>query len=239
MGKRTRVNKGKIVILALVLLLPGFLYVAVNKFGSNEYVRLPVFGEKKLSGEMKRNWGREYPDTIFHTVSPISFEDAEGAKVVFPASDTCVRVVHLFYTRDEAFSRLMLDHVDALATRFIGNPMIRFYSISVDSTETKDSMKAFVQPYKQMAEKQWQAVCHPSSDIFAYSRNELLIDAMPDPADASRFLISNQLVLLDSQRRIRGFYDISQKTEVDRLQDELKLLVVEEVRNRSLKVEKK
>lgn len=239
MGKRTQINKGKIIILALILLLPGFLYIAVNRFGSNEYVRLPVFGEKSLSGETKRNWGREYPDTVFHTVEEMVFKDASGKDVLFPAPDTCVSVVHLFYTRDEAFSRLMLDHVDALATRFKGNPIISFYSISVDSMETGASLSSFVRGYKNMAEKQWQTVFSPSTDIFRYSREQLLIDAMVDPADSSRFLISNRLVLLDSKRRIRGFYDISQKGEVDRLEDELKLLSVEEIRNRSLKVEKK
>lgn len=239
MGKRTQVNKGKIIILALILLLPGFLYIAVNRFGSNEYVRLPVFGEKQLSGETKRNWGREYPDTVFHTAKEIVFNNAAGAEVIFPAADTCVSVVHLFYTRDEAFSRLMLDHVDALATRFQGNPLINFYSISVDSTETASSLTSFVRPYGDMTAKKWAVVFNPATDIFTYSREQLLIDAMVDPADSGRFLISNRLVLLDSKRRIRGFYDISQKGEVDRLEDELKLLSVEEIRNRSLKVEKK
>src|SRR5690606_31042013 len=156
MGKRTQINKGKIIILALILLLPGFLYIAVNRFGSNEYVRLPVFGEKSLSGETKRNWGREYPDTVFHTVKEMVFKDASGKDVLFPAPDTCVLVVHLLYSRDEAFSGLMLDHVDALATPLKGNPIIRFYSMSVDSMATGASLSSFVRGYKNVAEKQWQ-----------------------------------------------------------------------------------
>src|SRR5690606_24409637 len=108
-----------------------------------------------------------------------------------------------------------------------------------DSKETAPSVTSFVSPYADMAQKKWQAVFRPSEDIFSYSREQLLIDAMVDPADSSRFLISNQLVLLDSKHRIRGFYDISQKGEVGRLEDELKLISVEEIRNRSLKVEKK
>lgn len=239
MSKRTQGSKSKIIILALILLVPGFLYIAVNRFGFNEYASLPVFGDKKLSGEMKRNWGREYPDTIFHTVSSMRFEDATGAKAAFPAPDTCVSVAHLFYTRDAAFSRLMLDHVDMLATRFQENAIVNFYSISVDSTDTQASISSFIRPYKNMESKHWNVIFKPITDIFTYAREQLLIDAMPDPADSTRFLISNQLVLLDSKHRIRGFYDISVKGEVDRLEDEIKLLVVEEIRNKPLKVEKK
>lgn len=239
MSKATRKNRSKIVILALVLLLPGFLYIAVNRFGVNSYASLPVFGEKQLSGEMNRNWGREYPDTIFHILPSIDLEDITGEKMTFPAADTCISVVHLFYTRDEAFSRLMFDHIDALATRFQANGIVNFYSISVDQSDTEATLTSFVRPYKNLTAKHWHVVFNPNVDIFAYAREHLLIDAMVDPADSRRFLISNQLVLVDSRKRIRGFYDISQKDAVDRLQDEVKLLLVEEVRNRSLKVEKK
>lgn len=239
MSKGTHGSKSKIIILALILLVPGFLYIAVNRFGFNEYASLPVFGDKTLSGEMKRNWGREYPDTIFHTVSPLQFDEVTGAKKAFPAPDTCISVVHLFYTRDAAFSRLMLNHVDLLATRFEENPIVNFFSISVDSLDKQADVKAFINPYKNMVRKHWNVVYNPTVDIFGYAREQLLIDAMPDPADSTRFLISNQLVLLDSKSRIRGFYDISVKGDVDRLEDEIKLLVVEEIRNKPLKVERK
>ncbi|PRD49114.1 photosynthetic protein synthase I [Sphingobacterium haloxyli] len=238
MSKRTQRNRSTIIILALILLVPGFLYIAVNRFGFNEYASLPVFGDKELSGEMKRNWGREYPDTIFHTANRIYFEDAAGEKIAFPAGDTCISVAHLFYTRDAAFSRLMLDHVDMLAVRFQENPMVKFFSISVDSTDTRADLEAFADRYRNIEAKHWNLVSNPTVDIFGYAQEQLLIDAMPDPADSTRFLISNQLVLLDAKSRIRGFYDISLKGEIDRLEDEIKLLAVEEIRNKSLKIEK-
>jgi len=228
------------VILAMVLLLPGFLYIAVNRLGTNEYVRLPVFGDKWLSGEMKRNWGREYPDTVFHALPLLAFDSYAGDRTVFPAPDTAVvTVAHLFYTKDGALSRLMLDHVDALSDRFRQNPMVRFYSISVDPAESLEGMKTYLKPYKTIGERHWKVVFNPSADIFRYAKEQMLIDAMADPEDAERFLISNRFVLVDSRRRIRGFYDVSLKGEVDRLEDEIKLLLVEEIRNRPQKVDQK
>lgn len=239
MSNRTLRSKSKIVILALVLLLPGFLYMAVNEFGSNNYVSLPVFGEKKLSGEIISRRGREYPDTIFHRLSSIQLESFKGDQVVFPAQDTSITIAHLFYTRDKAFSRLMLDYVHQLATRFEEVPMVKFYSISVDPGETNDALLSFISPYRNVEDKNWQVAYKPSGCVFKYAEEEMLIDAMIDPADSTRFLISNQLLLLDSKQRIRGFYDISVKGEVDRLEDEMKLLIVEEIRNKATKIEKK
>jgi len=239
MSNRTQGSKSKIILLALILLVPGFLYIAVNRLGSNHYVSLPVFGEKKLSGEMKRNWGREYPDTIFHTLPALSFTNFDGRAVAFPASDTTINIVHLCYSKDGSFSKLMMDNVQGLSDRFQENPLINFYSISVDPLENQESLTAFVKPYKGLQRGHWKVVFDPSSDIFSYAKDQLLIDAMVDPADSTRFLISNQFVLLDSKRRIRGFYDVSQKGEVDRLEDEVKLLVVEEIRNRPAKIAQK
>jgi len=222
----------------MVLLLPGFLYIAVNKFGSNEYISLPVYGEKKLSGEMKRNWGREYPDTIFHTLNAVDFYNYNGEICSFLKADTVISVAHLFYTKDQAFSRLMLDHMGALADRFKANEHVRLFSISVDPQESEQTLQAFLKPYKHIASTNWEVVYGASTDIFAYAREELLIDAMVNPADSTSYIIGNQLVLLDSKKRLRGFYDVSLKGEVDRLEDEIKLLMVEEVRNRPLKIEK-
>ncbi|WP_232046197.1 hypothetical protein [Sphingobacterium daejeonense] len=41
--------------------------------------------------------------------------------------------------------------------------------------------------------------------------------------------------MLDSEKRIRGFYDISLRSELDRLEDEIKVQLVEEVRNNPIK----
>jgi len=239
MSNRTQGSKSKIILLALILLVPGFLYIAVNRLGSNHYISLPVFGEKRLSGEMKRNWGREYPDTVFHTLGALNFTNFDGKPVAFPASDTTINIVHLFYSKDESFSRLMMENVQGLSDRFQENPLINFYSISVDPSESEASLRNFTKSFKGLQNGHWKMVFAASSDIFSYAKKHLLIDAMIDPTDSTRFLISNQFVLIDSKRRIRGFYDVSQKGEVDRLEDEVKLLVVEEIRNRPAKIAQK
>ncbi|MGO1242499.1 MAG: SCO family protein [Sphingobacterium sp.] len=188
---------------------------------------------------MKRNWGREYPDTIYHTVPCIKFLNAKGDSVSFPAQDSCISVVHLFYSEDVSFSRLIMDQAHQIADKFKDNPYVKVYSISVSPLETDSSINAFIMPYNTYGLDNWESLYDPSVDMFSYIRNAMLIDGMEDPADSSRFLISNKLVLLDSKSRLRGFYDSSLKGEIDRLEDEIKLLMVEEIRNRPAKLEVK
>ncbi|MGH2622268.1 MAG: SCO family protein, partial [Sphingobacterium sp.] len=125
-------NISKLIILALVLFVPGFLYIMVNKMGSNEYVKLPVFGEKHLSGKMNRVMGREIPDTVFHHLEPIEFTNYNGNQVTFLGTDTTITVAHLFYSKDQGLSKQLIADLNGVANRFIANPQIKFFSISVD-----------------------------------------------------------------------------------------------------------
>ena len=80
---------------------------------------------------------------------------------------------------------------------------------------------------------------HPSSDIFKFAQTGLLQDALATGDPNKPFVIGSSYILIDSKRRIRGFYDITMKKEVERLSDEIKLLAVEEIRNNPPKIETK
>lgn len=226
------------IILAIVLLVPGFLYVALNKVGSNTYLKLPILGEKHLSGKMNRKMGREIPDTVFHQIQPVELMDLSERTARFLGTDTVISVVHTFYGSDEGLSVAMLESFKNVVQRFKNNHKVKFYSISIDSTDTATKLSKFTARFRQGLETNW-AVLFANRSILPYVQQQLLSDAMVDPSDSSRYIMSNQYILIDSQRRIRGFYDINLKSDIDRLEDEIKVQLVEEARNNPLKVEKK
>lgn len=228
----------KLIILAFVLFVPGFLYIMVNRMGSNEYVKLPVFGDKELSGEMKRVMGREIPDTIFHQLEPVDFINYDGSQVEFLGTDSLVTVAHLFYSKDEGLSRQLVSDMAAVADRFSETSQVTLFSISIDSLDGVEELNSYIDRDMKKINPRWKIVTKPNVDIFTYARESMLLEASPFPGNQDRFLMSNQIVLIDSERRIRGFYDISLRSELNRLEDEIKLQIVEEIRNHPLKVER-
>ena len=231
-------NISTIIILAIVLLVPGFLYIVLNKVGSNEYLRLPIFGEKVLTGKMVRKMGREMPDTLYHQVKPLEFVDSDLNKVTLFEQDSVITVVHLFYPNDKGLSNTLLQNLIPIAERFINNPKVKFYSINVNSNSSVEEMRTVAKKFTKKYPHSWKIVGGQPS-VLDYAQQNLLIDAMLDPQNDSSFIISNNYVLIDSERRIRGFYDINLKTEIDRLEDEIKVQLVEEARNNPFKIEKK
>ena len=231
-------NISTIIILAIVLLVPGFLYIVLNKVGSNEYLRLPIYGEKVLTGKTVRKMGREMPDTLFHHVKPLQFIDSDSNAFDLFTQDSVITVVHLFYPNDNGLSVTLLQNLIPIAERFTNNPKVKFYSINVNPKSTSVDLQGIAKKYTRKYPHSWKII-GGQTEVLNYATQQLLIDALVDPNDSNAYIISNNYVLIDSQRRIRGFYDINLKTEVDRLEDEIKVQLVEEARNNPFKIEKK
>ena len=223
----------KILILAVILILPGFLYFLLKEKGENRYQNLPIFGEKSLTGTFTSRMGKQVPDTLFHQIPPFSLTGVDGIPVSVLASDTSISVVNFFYTRCETFCKHMNDEMNRVADRFGSNGMVNFYTITVDTTyDTPEVLRQYAEPY-QLATKKWHFLTAGVDDVYAIARDGFLVDAVQDTTQEAHFIHSSSLILVDSDRRIRGYYDVNQKKEVDRLIDEIKLLLVQEIREHS------
>ena len=223
----------KILILAVILILPGFLYFLLKEKGENRYQNLPIFGEKSLTGTFTSRMGKQVPDTLFHQIPPFSLTGVDGMPVSVLASDTSISVVNFFYTRCNTFCKHMNDEMNRVAERFVSNGMVNFYTITVDTTyDTPEVLRQYAEAY-QPDTKKWHFLTAGADDVYSIARDGFLVDAVQDTTQEAHFIHSSSLILVDSDRRIRGYYDVNQKKEVDRLIDEIKLLLVQEIREHS------
>lgn len=223
----------KVVILAVILILPGFLYFLLERKGENRYQNLPIYGDKVLTGTFTSRMGKQVPDTLFHQIEPFSLTDQQGESVTVLANDTAISVVNFFYTRCATFCTHMNDEMNRVASRFANNRMVNFYTITVDTAyDTPEVLLEYAETY-QPATKKWHFLTTGEDDVYDIARNGFLVDAVQDTTRDMHFIHSSSLILVDSKRRIRGYYDVNQKKEVDRLIDELKLLLVQEIRETS------
>ena len=223
----------KIIILAVILILPGFLYYLLEKKGENRYQSLPIYGEKVLTGTFTSRMGKQIPDTLFHEIAPFSLVNQEGQEVDVLTNDTSIAVVNFFYSRCATFCTHMNDEMNRVAERFVKNKKVNFYTISVDTTfDTPTVLKEYAAAY-QPQDKKWHFLTAGRDDVHGIARDGFLVDAVQDTMQEASFIHSSSLILVDSHRRIRGYYDVNHKKEVDRLIDEVKLLLVEQIRDTS------
>lgn len=238
MEQRARNSKRivKILVLAAILILPGFLYYLLEREGKNSYKPLPIYGEKALTGTFTSRMGEKIPDTAFHLVPEGNFINQLGNETIIPGQDTSISIVNFFYTRCESFCQHMNDEMDRVAVRFSNNPKVQFFTFTVDTAYDRPEVLAEYARKYSPETKKWNFLTGSGDDVLEYARKGWMVDAVQDTAREAAFIHSSSLILMDSKRRIRGYYDVNQLKEVDRLIDEIKLLLVEEVRNRDLTI---
>ncbi len=222
----------KVLILVTLLAVPGFLYWMLTEKGKNRYKNLPFFGPKIVASTFHTKRGKQIPDTLYHAVANFSLKNQKGQTFAFPADSHRITVVNFFYTRSTTFSETMNRQVQQLARKFERNALVQFVSITVDPTfDTPEVLTAYQQS-KGFAAKHWSFLTGPAADIQQLAKTSFLLDVLPDPNNAANIIHPSMLILLDPQKRIRGYYDVLSKEQTDKLSDEIIVLINEELRTR-------
>ncbi len=220
----------KITILVGILAIPGFLFFyLLPRFAKNRYKSLPVFGEKRLSGTFHSVKGKKIPDTIYHMVPDFSFKNQNGEAVNWEALEGKIVILNLFYTNSNL--KDVGSNVKKIASGYVKNPLIRFLSISVDPADTPDKIKEYAAQQGATAGR-WDILNADTAQTYPFIRNGLLLDVVKHDENAStKFIYGNRIVLLDNQHRIRGYYEANNEDALAKLDDEIKVLVAEDLRN--------
>jgi protein SCO1/2 len=215
-------------ILGLILALPGFLYYLLTEKGKNRYRPLPIYGPKHLAKTSHKFHGKIIPDTIFHTIADFNLFDQDGKPVSFKNFEKKILVVNFFYTNCPTLCHTINANVDSLAENYNKNKMVYFASVTVDPQRDKGSaLKAYADKNTPVSSKRL-FLTGDTATIYNFARKGLLVDALQ--TSQNDFIHSNKLILVDSERRIRGYYSGELRTEAARLNDEMKVLIAEELR---------
>jgi len=180
-----------------------------------------------LAKTKHRVGGKDVPDTIFHTLGDFNLIDQNGKAVSLKSMDGKIFVVDFFYTHCPDVCNTMNAYVDSLARNYAKNTMVYFTSISVDPA--RDSIKALNIYSKQFADHgpKWLFLTGDTAAVYPLARRGFLVNALDE--GNGNFIYSDKIMLVDSHKRIRGYYSGTSFTDISRLNDEIKVLISEEL----------
>lgn len=228
MNKRQGVTIKHILILVIILILPGFLYYLLTVEGKNRYKPLPFYGPKQVAHTGHKFHGKYIPDTIYHVLPQFKLVNQRGNPVNSKAFNQKITVVNFFYTHCASNCIRACDYMDSLAQNYRKNDLLQFVSITVDPEHDRPTdLSQFAKQYH--ADKlKWLFLTGDSAQVYNLARNGFLVNASKTGSDSFNF--SNQMILIDAEKRIRGYYTAGSVTEVMRLNDEIKVQIAEELR---------
>lgn len=224
--KKARILK-KIAVLLIVLFLPGFLYYLLVSQGKNRYKRLHIYGSKQTAKTSHRANGKNIPDTIYHSLPDFKLTDQDGKPVTSKTFDDKIFIAGFFYTHCPNVCTVINNNVKQLVSNYAKNKMVYFVSITVDpGRDSAEVLKSYANSFKP-ASRRWLFLTGDTSTIYNLARKGFLVNALQ--TGKNDFIYSDQLILIDPQKRIRGYYSGAKVDDVNKLNDEIKVLVQEEL----------
>lgn len=198
-----------------------FLLITLVNMEHN-FKKLPFIGPKEVvlvDGEV---------DTLYHTVPPFEFTDHRGRKFSSEDVKGKILVVDFFFTRCGSICPKMTTEMQRLDW-MLDDPVfddVTFISHTVDPEyDTPEVLAEYRKKYK--ASDRWVFVTGSKEEIYRQGVRGYYLSAQEDALAPGGFLHSEQFVLVDPMGRIRGNYDGTNGEEVDRLEEEIKLLLKE------------
>ncbi|QHS54521.1 SCO family protein [Mucilaginibacter sp. 14171R-50] len=217
----------KIIILVLILALPGFLYYLLTAKGKNRYKPLPFYGPKMVAKTGHKFHGKYIPDTIYHKLSDFNLTDQNGKPVSFKNFDKKIFVASFFYTNCPDICSAVNKNISELVYAYRKNRMVYFTSITVDpERDTPPALKKYSSRYETT--NKWLFLSGDTATTYSLARNGFLVNAVQK--NEHDFIYSDKLILIDAEKRIRGYYDGTSAADITKLNDEIKVLIAEELR---------
>ena len=108
--------------------------------------------------------------------------------------------------------------------------MLKFYSITVDPEHDTPAILNSYARSLNADPTRWSFLTGDKDFIFELAKKDFLVDAFSGSNQSGNIVHSQMLILVDADRRIRGYYDSTSKEQVDKLIDEIKVQITEELR---------
>lgn len=223
----------KILILVTILAVPGFLYYLLQDKGKNRYKPLPFFGPKEVAKTFHSVRGKQIPDTIYHLVPDFKLVNQQTDSINWKSYEGKILVLNLFYTTGNTYAVNFANKaMKAFEATYAHNKTVNFVGLSIDpSRDTPKVLSDYAAVLGAKAGK-WDLLTGDSTTIYSLINKGLFIDAHRELQNGEQqFVYSNMFVLLDPQRRIRGYYEATSQEALSKLDDEIKVLITEELRN--------
>jgi protein SCO1 len=125
-------------------------------------------------------------------------------------------VADFFFTSCPVVCPKMTRSVQLVQRKF-RDEAILFTSISIDPVrDDPERLRAFAEKY-QIDLSKWHLLTGDKREIYRLARNAFRLVATDGDGGPDDFIHSDKLVLIDPQRRVRGYYSGTDDTEIKRL----------------------
>jgi protein SCO1 len=207
-----------LVLFAGTLLVGGYLIFRNN----DQQIRtLPYFNP------IEKNLGGQHDSINRHVVADFSLVDQEGKTITRADFSNAVTVVDFFFTTCEGICPKMTSQMERVYKIYKGNAGVKFISHTVNpERDSVEVLAAYATRYHADA-AQWHFVTGDKPQLYDLARKSYLVSDTRGDGSKEDFVHSQNFALVDKTGHIRGLYDGTDSSDINRLIVEVKILLGE------------
>lgn len=159
-----------------------------------------------------------------HKIADFAFTNQNGKTITQKDYEGKIYVADFFFTTCQSICPIMTTNMVDVQKAFLNNPKVMILSHTV--TPEIDSVPV-LKKYaieKGVVDSKWNLVTGDKKDIYSIARKSYLAVKLGKPSELYDMVHTENFVLVDAEKHVRGFYDGTKKEEIQRLIEDIKWL---------------
>lgn len=211
-----------------ILIIIAFVFLYGCKDKKNDALEsrvsvLPFYNEATFTPK----WFAKDNDSLnnFHSIIDFSLIDQEGDTITNETFKDKIYITNFFFTTCPGICPKMTANLDVVQKAFENDDEVLLLSHSVTpETDTVSVLKAYADKHGIKSSK-WHLVTGKRSEIYNLGRNAYFVEEdLGVKKTDDDFLHTENLILVDKNKRIRGIYNGLNVNSVDQLIADIKTL---------------
>jgi len=208
---------------SIILLITTLLPACKNEEKPQPEKQLPYYN----TADFTPQWivGGAAKKAAFHTIPPFSFTDQNGKTITEKTTDGKIYVANFFFTRCPGICPKLTKNLSLVQDAVKDDTAVLLISHSV--TPESDSVARLLRYANEnnIITGKWHLLTGNRDSIYTLARQSYFADEdLGQQKDASDFLHTENMLLIDKHKHIRGIYKGTSETEMKNLIADIRLL---------------
>jgi protein SCO1/2 len=209
-------------LIGLALIIIAF---SACKFNSADKPKLPIMGNR--DAVTKTVNGKQVVDTVYQTIPDFKFVNQYGDTITQKSLKGDIYVADFFFTTCPSICPIMHRNMLNVYKEFKNVPDFKIISHTIDP---KHDSVAVMKKYADklgISGNSWWLLQGDKEKTYDLGQKNYLVAVKQDDGTPGGYVHQGWFVLVDKQKRIRGYYDGTDEKQVAKMIDDIKILRAE------------
>ena len=202
-----------VLLLAVVLFLIIVIFDPLEKKPLQQ--QLPFLGQCRYDTVRKN--GNYVLDTVHHTVQKFSFTDQTGKTITEKNFKGKIYVADFFFTTCQSICPIMTNQMKRVVDAYKKEPAVMFLSHTVYPEHDSVSVLAEYAKNQSADASRWHFVTGSKKELYDMARKSYLLSTDSGDGGKSDFVHTQMFALVDVNSHVRGFYNGTDSSDVNKL----------------------